>query len=161
MRSLRNFLRSNRPSASTVESNRVATPTIDLDGHTLVQQALGYVEAHADLEPLLAELAPVADSRAARSFFKDLNVEEPVEHDSPYSVFRSLVSLTATAGETSLQAWAVTAESLGDGPNVLTVLIEGDSAMLPYTLLCCRLASGKYLARYTGEDVVGALALST
>ena len=81
-------------------------------------------------------------------WFEDLQIKEPGVYESPYQLFRSMVGLTQLGGEVSLKPWLLTAQSLWQGPNILFVLIEGTNPLLPIALICCKLTSTDFLARY-------------
>lgn len=115
-----------------------------------------YERVHADLHPLLDHISPVADRRSAVAYFNGLGIDDPVEYETSWDVFRSLVSL-ASLGETSFRAFAATAEQLGPEPTVLVAWIT--HTMFPKILVAVKLDPAGYLAYYAEEDVKASFGL--
>ncbi len=146
----RRFFRTRQQPNAKVEARELQAPELVFSANKPdIEAAHDYVRNHEALRPLLDQLHPVSGREVALSFFKDLQIEEPGVYGSPWELFRSTVSLTQLGEGASLKPWLLTVKALGQGPNLLFVLIEGRSSpLLPMALICCKLTSTTFLARY-------------
>ena len=160
MELVRRIFKRRPKSIAQVQARELEAPELVLtEGKPLVEAAHDYVRNHEALTPLLNELHAVSGRDIALRWFEDLQIKEPGVYESPYELFRSTVSLIQLGGEASLKPWLLTAQSLGQGPNILFVLIEGTNPLLPMALICCKLTSTDFLARYLHGSIRKAFGL--
>jgi len=130
----------------------VLAPSLAFKGASLLEQAIDRIHAHEHLGPLLCDLRAVPNEQAHHFFSNSFGLETGTEYSTPRELFRGVISLSSCRPDSSLRAWLVTLERLGQGPNVIFVLI--DDSVTPFVLVCCKLASGGFWARYEDPTLV-------
>jgi hypothetical protein len=123
---------------------------------TTAERNQSYDYAKHYLERLLGNLPGIVDrGKVDRDkvllFFKKLDIEDPREYTIS-NLFDTTMSLIMYGnGKTTLKAWALTEQTLGDSSRVLVITI--DNPIMPATLVCCKIGPGTYPAYYADGNI--------
>ena len=138
-----------------LEMEEVNIPKIKITSNSLPQEAYVYENFHKDLKAFIdSTIVPVdSEDNIIKYFQKDLKLKNPTNdspkyHDS-YALFRPIVSLLRIE-PVILKSWVLNADSLGEGNNILIILIKYFN--MKVFLICSRLLTGEYVAYYINEN---------